>query len=97
MASVRVLFGGQEVKTYRLDRPEISVGRDENAEIQIDNLGISRLHCQLARGPNGFLVRDLQSSNGTYVNRERVYPGTKKELKPDDVIHIGTVQLRVTV
>lgn len=90
MASVKVLFGGQEVKIYRLDRPEVTVGRDEGADIQIDNLGISRNHCQLARGPNGFLVRDLQSSNGTYVNGKRI---TEHQLSTNDQILIGKYTL----
>lgn len=42
-------------------------------------------------------VEDLNSSNGTYVNRARVYPGQKKQLSPNDVVQIGTVHLKLVV
>jgi FHA domain len=42
-------------------------------------------------------IEDLNSSNGTYVNRNKVYPGQKKQLQPNDVVQIGTVHLKVLV
>ena len=42
-------------------------------------------------------IEDLNSSNGTYVNRNKVYPGQKKQLAPNDVVQIGTVHLKVLV
>jgi hypothetical protein len=42
-------------------------------------------------------VEDLNSSNGTYVNRNRVYPGQKKQLMPNDTVQIGTVHLQLKV
>ena len=42
-------------------------------------------------------IEDLNSSNGTYVNRNKVYPGQKKQLMPNDVVQIGTVHLKVLV
>jgi pSer/pThr/pTyr-binding forkhead associated (FHA) protein len=42
-------------------------------------------------------IEDLNSSNGTYVNRTRVYPGEKRPVSAGDYIQIGTVQLKVTV
>jgi len=42
-------------------------------------------------------LEDLNSSNGTYVNRNRVYPGEKKALSPNDVVQIGTVHLKLLV
>jgi hypothetical protein len=42
-------------------------------------------------------IEDLNSSNGTYVNRNRVYPGQKKQLMPNDTVQIGTVHLQVKV
>jgi pSer/pThr/pTyr-binding forkhead associated (FHA) protein len=40
-------------------------------------------------------LEDLKSANGTYVNRTRVYPGEKRSLTPDDVIQVGSVQLKI--
>ncbi|MCS7047509.1 MAG: FHA domain-containing protein, partial [Gemmataceae bacterium] len=42
-------------------------------------------------------LEDLNSSNGTYVNRNRVYPGQKKQLFVNDTIQIGTVHLQLKV
>lgn len=45
---------------------------------------------------NGLLiVEDLNSANGTYVNRTRVWPGTKQPVKVGDVIQIGTIHMKV--
>jgi pSer/pThr/pTyr-binding forkhead associated (FHA) protein len=42
-------------------------------------------------------LEDLNSANGTYVNRTRVYPGQPKVLAPNDIIQIGNVQMKVVV
>ena len=42
-------------------------------------------------------IEDLNSANGTYVNRARIYPGQKRQLSVNDVIQIGTVQMKVKV
>ena len=72
MATVSVLFNAREIGEFALDRPAIVVGRDANCDIQIDNLGISRTHCQFIRRGAQYLVQDMNSSNGTYVNGQKV-------------------------
>ena len=42
-------------------------------------------------------LEDLNSSNGTFVNRARVHPGDKRTLNLNDVIQIGTVHLKVKI
>jgi hypothetical protein len=42
-------------------------------------------------------LEDLNSSNGTWVNRNRVYPGEKRTLNPNDVVQIGTVHMKLLV
>lgn len=91
MASVTVIFGGQEQTTYQLDRPKLVVGREPNCEIHIDNLGISRQHCAFMQRNEAFLVQDLGSSNGTYVNGRKV---TEHFLNDADEIVIGKYTLR---
>lgn len=72
MASVTLRFGGQEMGRYRLDKPAMVVGRDTSCDISIDNLGISRTHCQfIKRGPT-YIIQDMNSQNGTYVNGTRI-------------------------
>ena len=72
MASVTVLFAGQEQGTYELDQPQMVAGRDPECGIRIDNLGISRQHCTILNKGDAFLLQDLGSANGTFVNGKRV-------------------------
>lgn len=90
MASVKILFGGQEMQAYRLDQPQVRVGRDESCDIHIDNLGISRSHCQFEKAPGGYVVRDLNSANGTFVNGKRIQEHT---LTNNDQVLIGKFTL----
>src|ERR1700704_2951431 len=91
MASVIVIFGGKEEKTYQLDRSRLVVGREPKCEIQIDNLGISREHCAFSQRGEAYLVQDLNSSNGTYVNGRKI---TEHFLNHDDEIIIGKYMLK---
>ncbi|HOX06640.1 MAG TPA: FHA domain-containing protein [Planctomycetota bacterium] len=72
MASVVLSFGGKEIKSYDLTKPATVIGRDPGADIVIDNLGVSRAHCQFLRRGETFLLQDMNSSNGTYVNGQKV-------------------------
>lgn len=90
MASVIVIFGGKEEKTYQLDRSRLVVGREPKCEIQIDNLGISREHCAFSQRGEAFLIQDLNSSNGTYVNGKKI---TEHFLNNDDEIIVGKYKL----
>lgn len=91
MASVTVIFGGLEQKTFELDKPRMVVGREPKCDVHIDNLGISREHCVFEQRGGAFLVLDLNSSNGTYVNGRKV---TEHFLNHDDEIIIGKYMLK---
>jgi pSer/pThr/pTyr-binding forkhead associated (FHA) protein len=86
MASVTVLFAGQEQGVFELDQPQMVVGRDAECAIRIDNLGISRQHCAVLNKGDAFLLQDLGSANGTFVNGKRV---AECFLNDGDVIVIG--------
>ncbi|MHC5053762.1 MAG: FHA domain-containing protein [Planctomycetota bacterium] len=72
MAKVTVTFSGELVGEYPLDKPASIVGRDATCEIQIDNLGVSRAHCQFVKRGNTYILQDMNSANGTYVNGRKV-------------------------
>ncbi len=91
MAEVVVIFGGQEQGKYAIDQPRMVVGRDPASEIAIDNLGISRQHCAFEVRGDSFLVQDLGSSNGTYVNGKKV---SQYYLNDGDEVVIGKYTLR---
>jgi diguanylate cyclase (GGDEF)-like protein len=66
------------------------VGRSPDVELTIDDLAVSRRHAQVERGPDGFLVRDLGSTNGVFVNGVRVQA---QALRDGDRIQIGTAAI----
>jgi pSer/pThr/pTyr-binding forkhead associated (FHA) protein len=70
-----------------------TVGRSPGAEFIVDAALVSRLHCQLTAGATELEVVDLESTNGTFVNGERV---SKALLKEGDRLGVGRVELLVS-
>jgi adenylate cyclase len=68
------------------------VGRGMGSDIPLQDPTISRRHAELTRTPEGLSVRDLGSSNGTFVNGTRVKSAT---LAPGDTVLFGNVPFRV--
>jgi FHA domain len=81
------------------------IGRADEKPVDIDleeqedpnRIWCSRQHAIITFENGELTLEDLNSANGTYVNRTRVYPGQKRPLNVNDVIQIGTVQLKVLV
>lgn len=70
-----------------------TVGRARRADFIVDAALVSRLHCRLAAGAGEIEAIDLKSTNGTYVNGERVDRATLRE---GDRLRVGAVELVVT-
>ncbi|MGA8114415.1 MAG: FHA domain-containing protein [Actinocatenispora sp.] len=75
---------------YTLETEAVSIGRNEESDIQLDDVTVSRQHAQVQRTGSRFSVADMGSMNGTYVNQERVERVT---LEDDDEIQIGRFRL----
>jgi predicted component of type VI protein secretion system len=73
-----------------VDGKTFRVGRSQEAEIQLLNRSVSGLHTELKKGPEGWVIRDLGSTNGTYVNGSKVQIG---QLSNGDLIQIGECDL----
>jgi pSer/pThr/pTyr-binding forkhead associated (FHA) protein len=83
-----VMRSGPSVgKVYPLDRAEAFVGRDLNNDIVINDPEISRRHSRLYAQGNGFVLEDLGSTNGTFVNGQRLLG--PYVLRPGDTITFG--------
>jgi len=65
----------------------VCVGRSRDCDLALRSPEASRRHAEIACGPRGWVVRDLDSTNGTYVNGERV---GERALHPGDRIEIGS-------
>ena len=70
-----------------------TMGRSAGAEFMVDAAMVSRLHCRLTAGATELQVMDLESTNGTFVNGERV---TQASLKAGDRLGVGRVELVIS-
>ena len=70
-----------------------TIGRSPGAEFIVEAAMVSRLHCRLTAGATELQVNDLESTNGTFVNGQRV---TQASLKTGDKLGVGRVEWVVT-
>ncbi|MCA9705138.1 MAG: GGDEF domain-containing protein [Myxococcales bacterium] len=86
-----VLSGRAVGKMYKLAPGEHTLGRSSDADIRLDDEGVSRLHAKMRRRSDGTVeVSDLDSTNGTYVNGAQIRHFT---LSDGDRIQIGSVTI----
>jgi len=86
-----VVRQGPEIGTrFSLDGDQVTVGRVPGNDIQLDDVTVSRQHAVLVRQGAAWLVRDLGSLNGTYVNSERV---DESVVQHGDEVQIGRFRL----
>ncbi|MCB9853256.1 MAG: FHA domain-containing protein [Phycisphaerales bacterium] len=81
-------------KTFDLTKPKVVIGRKTDADLRVPLADISRSHCELTLKNGHVQVRDLDSSNGTYVNGEQV---TEKDLAAGDLIRLGPITFTVQI
>lgn len=81
-----VLSGTQVGQRFVLDRPRAGIGRDSSFPIQVDDDSVSREHAVIEQRDGRCLLRDLGSTNGTFVNGQRC---EAMELQPGDRIGLG--------
>ncbi len=67
-----VLVSEDPPKTYALTQDYIHIGRSRQNEIVVDNPHVSRIHARLIRQKDVYILEDLNSTNGTFVNERRV-------------------------
>ena len=75
---------------FLLDADVTSAGRSPAADIFLDDVTVSRKHCQFVADGGAHIVRDSGALNGTYVNRERV---DQARLRTGDEVQIGKYRL----
>jgi diguanylate cyclase (GGDEF)-like protein len=73
-------------KRFELELDETTIGRGADTDLQVDRDSVSRKHAKVIRTPTGFIVKDLGSTNGTYVNDA---PVQEQLLKDGDKVKIG--------
>ncbi len=75
-----------------------SLGRSSTCAIALDNPSVSRCHAVIGYHPDeGLYISDLNSSNGTWVNRRRVPPMQRIPLQDGDIVRLGTLDIEFFV
>ena len=92
---IRLSLKGRPLNSYRFNQDVITVGRDANADIFLDNPSISREHVRFERLANGhFGMKDPGSANGVFLNEERVQAAM---VYNNDVVRIGKFSLWIAI
>lgn len=87
MAKIQVFFAADLQGEYMLDdKFEVTVGRGGNCDIVINNFAVSRHHCTIREVKRKWILFDEGSSNGTFVNGQKV---VQHELKHKDRVVLG--------
>lgn len=93
MPSLFVIYGRDQGNRFELDEQLVTIGRVSNNTIQLHDTEVSRTHAELRQQEEGYLLRDLDSSNGTFVNSCRL---VEHELSSGDQLQLGSTVLLYT-
>lgn len=94
VAQLTIASGDSKGMIIPLVEPEYLIGRQRDNNIQIVDLGVSGFHARIFRGPTGYVIEDLKSRNGTWLNGTRIFHSS---LKDGDQVRLGSTDLTYQV
>jgi pSer/pThr/pTyr-binding forkhead associated (FHA) protein len=74
---------------------EIKLGRSRSNNVAIDDRMVSRSHCVVQKIKDDFYIKDLNSMNGTFINKVRVPSNKYMKLAKGDIIRLGKTELTI--
>ena len=86
MAKLIVKFKDATLQEIPMTKPTVTIGRVNKNDIKIENLAVSRQHAKIVRDGDHYIIEDLNSLNGTFVNEKKVMKGI---LRNNDEILVG--------
>ena len=89
---ISVSLDAKLLEKKKFDQESISIGRDVENDIHINNLAVSRFHAKIQKEGEKYIIKDLGSANGTFVNGNRI---EWAELNVGDVVLVGKHALRL--
>ena len=92
MAKLVILNQGMTGRTFELNIERTTVGRVEDNTFQIADGSVSSHHAEILLRGSDILIRDLNSTNGTFINNEKI---TETVLKPGQTLRFGQVELKI--
>lgn len=90
--ALRVVKGPDAGRTFSLTARENSLGRRPTCQVVLSDVNVSRLHAVIERQADGYWISDLGSTNGTFVNGQKV---ARQPLRQGDHIRVGDSELEV--
>ena len=93
MAKLVVLSEGFTGRSYELTAPSTTVGRVEDNAFQIPDGSVSSHHCEIVVKGALIVVKDLNSTNGTFINGQQVQG--EAWIKAGQILRLGTIELRL--
>jgi type II secretion system protein E len=94
MQHLTIMTGEAGGRIFHLTDPRVTIGRELDNIVCIDDESLSRHHAELVADDDGYLVRDQESHNGTFVNDK---PVAEARLQHGDLLRVGAVTLRYEV
>ncbi len=92
MAKLVILTQGMTGRAHELKVDKTTIGRVEDNAFQIAEPSVSSHHCEVLLRGAEVVVKDLNSTNGTFINDEKI---TESVLKPGNTLRIGHIELRL--
>lgn len=92
MAKLVILNQGMTGRTHELNVDRTTIGRVEDNTFQIADPSVSSHHCEAQLRGSEVLIRDLNSTNGSFINGEKI---TESVLKPGQTLRLGQVELKL--
>jgi hypothetical protein len=77
-------------KSFDLSGSEITVGRVADNKVQVEHASVSGHHAVLTLDALDYFIKDLDSTNGTRINGERI---TQQKLRRNDIVRLGNIEL----
>lgn len=93
MLNLLVIRGPSAGKAYQLKRSSGVIGRQNDCSVIVPDLTISRHHLEYQFQEGQMSVKDLESQNGTYLEKALLKPNLRIHWAPGDVVHIGSTDL----
>lgn len=96
IAKLTIKSPGKKEQVVNLrDGQSLKLGRDLSNDISLDDTGVSRMHATISASSTGVVVKDLGSTNGTFVNGTRL--SSMKDLSSKDIIDLGSTKISVHI
>ena len=97
LAKLKVLEGSDDNVVYKMTTPVILIGRSEQCDIFLPSEKVSRKHADIEFIEGKLYLKDLGSTNGTYLNGEKLRKGSLKSIKNGDKIGLGNYLFKIEI